>query len=205
MCSSSGGITIVRTKSLFVGVALSLLVPVLALAEAKTYKVNGPHSNVSFTIRHFVSEVEGRFTDFEGAIKYDPAAVANDTVSFTIKSTSISTDNEDRNKHLRSADFFEVEKYPTLSFTSTSVTQKDPKTLDVTGDFTLHGVTKKITIPVTVMGISKSSKGDKAGFKSTFSINRKDYGVVWNRALDGGGAMLGDDVSITILVEADGQ
>ncbi len=96
-------------------------------------------------------------------------------------------------------------KYPTLSFTSTSVKARDAKTLDVTGDFTLHGVTKQITIPVTVMGVIKTQQGEKAGFSTNFSINRIDYGVKWNRAFEGGGAMLGDEVNISIRVEADRQ
>jgi polyisoprenoid-binding protein YceI len=195
----------VRTKSLIAGLALALLLPALALAEAKTYKVNGPHSSLNFTVRHFVSEVDGRFTDFEGVIKYDKDNPANDSVSFTAKAESIKTDNDGRDKDLRSATFFDVEKFPTLSFTSTKVTQKDANTLEVTGDFTLHGVTKQITIPVTVLGTVKVQKGEKAGFRSTFTINRKDYGVTWNKVLDGGGTMLGDDVTNTIKVEADSQ
>jgi polyisoprenoid-binding protein YceI len=195
----------VRMKNLLAGLALTLLLPVWAFAEAKTYKVNGPHSSLNFSIRHFVSEVDGRFGEFEGSIKYDKDNPANDAVSFTVKSASINTDNDARNKHLRSADFFDVEKYPTLSFTSTKISAKDANTLEVTGDFTLHGVTKQITVPVTVLGTLKSQQGEKAGFRSTFTINRKDYGVVWNKVLEGGGTMLGEEVTITIKVEADGQ
>jgi polyisoprenoid-binding protein YceI len=196
----------VRTKSCAVAFTLALLLlPVLAAAEAVTYKVNPPHSAVTFTIRHFVSEVEGRFKDFAGTIKYDKDNPAASSVQFTVQSASISTDNADRDKHLSSPDFFDVQKFSTISFTSTSVKAKDPKTLDVTGDFTMKGVTKKITIPVTVQGSLKTPQGEKAGFKTTFGVNRMDYGVSWNRAVEGGGAMLGDNVDISVRVESDRQ
>ena len=189
----------VRTKTSLVAVTLALALPLLALAEPASFKVNGPHSGVGFTIRHFVSEVEGRFTSFEGMIKYDAANAANDSVSFTVKSASIATDNEGRDKDLRSANYFDVEKYPTLTFTSTAVTKKDDKTIDVAGDFTLHGVTKHLTIPVTILGTAKTPQGEKAGFRASFTIDRKDYGV------SSGSPVVGDDVNITIRVEADHQ
>jgi polyisoprenoid-binding protein YceI len=195
----------VRTKSCVQALTLALLLPTLAAAEAAAYKVNAPHSGVTFTIRHFVSEVEGRFKDFAGTIKYDKDNPANSSVQFTVQTASINTDNADRDKHLSSPDFFDVAKFPTISFTSTGVKAKDAKTLDVTGDFTMKGVTKRITIPVTVQGAMKTPQGEKAGFRTTFSVNRMDYGVSWNRAVEGGGAMLGDNVDISVRVEADHQ
>jgi polyisoprenoid-binding protein YceI len=195
----------VRTKIHALALTLALSLPALAVAEPATYKVNQAHSSVGFTIRHFVSDVDGRFKDFGGAIKYDKDNPANSTVQFTVQAASISTDNADRDKHLSSPDFFDVAKYPTLSFTSTSVKPRDAKTLDVTGDFTMHGVTKRITIPVTVQGAVKTPQGEKAGFRTNFSVNRMDYGVAWNRAIEGGGAMLGDNVDINVRTEADRQ
>jgi polyisoprenoid-binding protein YceI len=195
----------VRTKTSVLVLTLALLLPVLAAAEPATYKVNQAHSSVGFTIRHFVSDVDGRFKDFGGAIKYDKDNPANSSVQFTVQAASINTDNPDRDKHLSSPDFFDVQKFPTLSFTSTSVKARDAKTLDVTGDFTLHGVTKRITIPVTVQGAIKTPQGEKAGFRTSFNVNRMDYGVAWNRAIEGGGAMLGDNVDISVRTEADRQ
>ncbi|HJX27833.1 MAG TPA: YceI family protein [Thermoanaerobaculia bacterium] len=179
------------------------LAPVLAAAEPVTYKVDADHSGVSFSIRHFVSNTPGRFKDFDGTIKYDKAAPATSSVEFTIQAASIDTANADRDEHLRGADFFDVQKFPTLTFVSTGVTPKDADTLEVTGDLTMHGVTKKITIPVEVLGAVKTPNGEKAGFETTFTVNRKDYGIVWNRMLDAT-SVLGEDVKITVNIEANG-
>ncbi|HVR96285.1 MAG TPA: YceI family protein [Thermoanaerobaculia bacterium] len=185
--------------------ALGLLLPALAFAEPLTYKVDTSHSGVNFTIRHFVSNVSGRFKDFDGTVKYDKQNPAASSVNFTVRAASIDTGNDDRDEHLRSPDFFNVQKNPTWSFSSTEVKAKDANTLDVTGDLTLNGVTKKVTIPVQVLGSMKTPRGEKAGFETSFTVNRKDYGVVWNRVLDAGGTVLGDDVKIVISVEADSQ
>ncbi len=176
-----------------------------AAAAPVTYKVDTDHSGVNFTIRHFVTNVPGRFKDFGGEVRYDRQNPAASSVAFSIQAASIDTDNADRDNHLRSADFFDTEKFPTLSFTSTAVQAKDADTLEVTGDLTLHGVTRKITIPVEVLGTVATPRGEKAGFEASFTLNRKDYGITWNRALDAGGAILGEDVKVTIAIEADRQ
>jgi len=194
----------VQTKTLVQAFSLALLLPALAAAEPATYKVDSSHSAVSFTIRHFVSNVPGRFKDFEGAIKHDKQKPEASSVNFTVQAASIDTANNDRDEHLRGADFFDVQKYPTLSFTSTSVKAKDANNLEVTGDMTMHGVTKRITIPVEFLGAVKGPRGEKAGFETTFTLNRKDYGIVWNRVLDAG-PVLSDDVRVTISIEADRQ
>lgn len=193
-----------QTKTLVQAFSLALLLPALAAAEPATYKVDSSHSAVSFTIRHFVSNVPGRFKDFEGAIKHDKQKPEASSVNFTVQAASIDTANNDRDEHLRGADFFDVQKYPTLSFTSTSVKAKDANNLEVTGDMTMHGVTKRITIPVEFLGAVKGPRGEKAGFETTFTLNRKDYGIVWNRVLDAG-PVLSDDVRVTISIEADRQ
>jgi polyisoprenoid-binding protein YceI len=149
--------------------------------------------------------VSGRFKDFDGVIKYDKANPAASSVSFTVQAKSIDTDNDDRDNHLRSPDFFEAEKFPTLTFTSTSVKAAGADTLEVTGDLTIKGVTKKVTIPVDVLGSVKTPRGEKAGFETSFKLDRKEYGITWNRALDTGGAVLGDDVKVNISIEADRQ
>ncbi|HXO22444.1 MAG TPA: YceI family protein [Thermoanaerobaculia bacterium] len=184
---------------------LALALPALAAAAPATYKVDSDHSSVGFSVRHFVSTVPGRFKDFEGTIKYDKQNPAVSSVAFTVQAASIDTDNNDRNNHLKSPDFFDVQKFPTLSFTSTAVQAKDANTLNVTGDLTIHGVTKKVTIPVSVLGSIKTPKGEKAGFETAFTVDRKEYGVQWNRVLDAGGTMLGDDVKITISIESNKQ
>jgi polyisoprenoid-binding protein YceI len=177
--------------------------PQAAAAQPGVFKVDPVHSSVAFSIRHFVSQVVGRFKDFAGTIRYDPQHPADSSVQFTVQAASIDTDNEARDKDLRSEHFFDVEKFPTLSFTSTKVTPKGANAFDVTGNLTIHGVTKAVTIPATLGGTLKSADGtQKAGFESVFTINRLDYGVRWNRAIEGGGTILGDDVHVTILVEA---
>jgi polyisoprenoid-binding protein YceI len=190
-------------KKASIAALILALAPALAVAEPVTYKVDADHSGVSFTIRHFVSNTPGRFKDFDGTIKYDKAAPATSSVEFTIQAASIDTANNDRDEHLRGADFFDVQKFPTLTFVSTGVTPRDADTLDVTGDLTMHGVTKRITIPVEVLGSVKTPNGEKAGFETTFTVNRKDYGIIWNRVLDSS-TVLGEDVKITVNIEANG-
>ena len=184
--------------------SLALLLPALAAAEPAIYKVDSDHSGVGFSIRHFVSNVSGRFRDFDGTIKYDKANPAASSVEFTVKAASIDTANNDRDEHLRSKDFFDVQKFPTLTFTSTKVVAKDANTLDVTGNLTMHGVTKPITIPVTLLGSVKTPKGEKAGFETNFKVDRKEYGITWNNVLDSG-PVLGDEVKVNIEVEANRQ
>ncbi|HEX3530345.1 MAG TPA: YceI family protein [Thermoanaerobaculia bacterium] len=190
-------------KTLFLLILLAL--PVLAAAEPTVYKVDPDHSGVGFSIRHFVSNVPGRFNDFEGTIRYDPQSPSTSSVELSVRTTSIDTGNNDRDEHLRSADFFDAQKFPALTFTSTGVTLKDAHTLEVTGDLTLHGVTRQITIPVQTLGAVKTPNGEKAGFETLFTLNRKDFGITWNRVLDAGGTVLGEDVKITIEIEASRQ
>jgi polyisoprenoid-binding protein YceI len=205
---------ILRTRALIQAISLTLLLSGLAAMSAMSamaaaapavYKVDPDHSGVGFTIRHFVSNVPGRFKDFDGLVKYDKQNPAASSVSFTAQAASIDTDNDDRDKHLRSPDFFDVEKFPTLTFTSTTVKAVDADTLEVTGDLTIKGVTKKVTVPVEVLGTVKGPRGEKAGFETAFKIDRKEYGINWNRVLDTGGAVLGDDVKISVSIEADRQ
>lgn len=191
-------------RNILYALSFALLLPALAMAEPVTYKVDADHSGVGFSIRHFVSNVSGRFRDFDGVIKYDKANPAASSVEFTVKAASIDTSNNDRDEHLRSKDFFDVQKFPTLTFTSTKVAAKDANTLDVTGNLTMHGVTKAITIPVTILGTVKTPKGEKAGFETNFKVDRKEYGITWNNVMDSG-PVLGDDVKVNIEIEANRQ
>jgi polyisoprenoid-binding protein YceI len=191
-------------RTLVSAVTLALALPALSLAAPVTYKVDADHSGVNFTIRHFVSNVPGLFKDYDGTIVYDKDNPGSSKVEFTIQAASIDTGNADRDKHLRSADFFDVEKFPTLTFTSSQVKAQDNDTLEVTGDLTMHGVTKRVTLPVDFLGTVKTPNGEKAGFETHFTVNRKDYGIIWNRVMDAG-PVLGEDVKVTISVEADRQ
>lgn len=169
---------------------------------ADTYAVDPTHSSVTFKIRHMMSKVTGRFGDFSGTITLDQEHPENASVDFTINAASIDTDNDRRNAHLRSEDFFDVEKYPEMTFKSTKIEKTGENAYDVTGDFTMHGVTKSITIPVDILGFGTGMRGKPmAAFETNFKLNRKDYGVLWNRTLDTGGLLLGDDVQVDITLE----
>ena len=172
------------------------------LFAADTYTVDKNHSDASFQIRHFASKVRGQFADFEGTIQADPAQPALSTVSFKIKSASIDTHNADRDKHLRSPDFFDAEKCPDISFQSTKVTPTGKDKYDVAGTLTLHCVSKPMTIPVTYLGVAKDPGGnERASFEVVTKLNRKDFGMNWNKTLDAGGLMLSDDVDVEINLE----
>lgn len=189
-------------KKLFAALALSLLAAGLPALAADTYSVDKAHSEVSFRIRHLVTNVPGRFNDFSGTIVFDPAAPASSSVEFAIKATSIDTGNGNRDNHLRSADFFDVEKFPEITFKSSAVKEVSKNRYQVTGAFTMHGVTKTIILPVEFLGEAKMRDTVKAGFSAETIINRKDYGIVWNNPLETGGTILGEDVSISINLEA---
>jgi polyisoprenoid-binding protein YceI len=188
-------------RKLFAAAALVTLAALPLAAE--TYSVDPGHSEVGFTIRHLVTNVRGRFNDFGGKVNMDPKNLPASSVEFHIKATSIDTAVADRDKHLRSADFFDVEKYPEISFKSESIKAAGKDKYDVTGTLTLHGVSKKVTLPVSFLGQAKDPwGGTRAGFETTTTINRKDYGIVWNKTMDAGSVMLGDDVKVDINIEA---
>ena len=188
---------------LILNVVAAVLVAASAFA-ADNFVVDKNHSEATFQVRHLVSRISGRFDDFSGAISVDQANPAASSVEFTIKTPSINTGVADRDKDLRSANFFEVEKYPEISFKSTSIKPSSRKDVyDVTGTFSMHGVTKSITLPVEFLGFIKDPRGNqRAGFTTHITLNRKDYGINWNRALDNGGTLLSDDVDVTVNIEA---
>ena len=160
------------------------------------------HSMASFKIRHLMAMVTGQFRDFDVAINIDKAAPEKSSVDFTVQAASIDTGQPSRDEHLRSPDFFEVTKYPTISFKSTSVVPKSKTSFDVTGDLTMHGVTKRITLPVSFLGFGKDPRGvEKGGFEIETTLDRKEYNITWNRVLDEGGLLLGDEVKVTINLE----
>lgn len=189
-----------RTPSL-TALALALLA---GTSQAETYTVDKAHSEVLFSVRHMgVSRVTGRFNDFAGTITGDPAKPETSSVEFTIKATSIDTNDAGRDKHLRSADFFDVEKHPEITFKGSKITAKGQNKYDVAGTLTMHGVSKEVTLPVTMAGPVKDPRGnEKVGFETTLPLNRKDYGITWNRALDAGGVVVSDEVQVTVNLEA---
>ena len=189
-------------KRLFI-LTLAVLISAAAFA-ADSFVIDKNHSEAIFQVRHMVSRVSGRFDDFGGTINVDRANPSVSSVEFTIKAPSIDTGVADRDKHLRSADFFDAEKYPEITFKSTAIKPSGRKDVyDVTGTFTMRGVTKTITLPVEFLGFIKDPRGnERAGFSTHTTLNRKDYGINWNRALDNGGTLLSDDVDVTVNIEA---
>ncbi len=178
------------------------LLAVAGFTAAGTYTIDPVHSDVSFKVRHLVSKTSGQFTDFDGTIVVDFGNLDASSVIFTIKTASINTKNEDRDNHLRSGDFFDAETYPEITFTSSKITKSGAQSFAVTGTLTMHGVSQTVTLPVTFLGEIKGPRGGTvAGFEIETDLDRKDYGIVWNKALDAGGMILGDEIDITINLE----
>ena len=185
----------------FVLVHTLFILLLCTISSAEIFVVDRTHSSVGFSIRHLLSRVHGRFTDFSGTIRYDEKKPEETIIDFEIKAMSIATDNDDRDKHLRGADFFNVDTFQTMTFKSSNVTQNE-KGISVTGSLTIHGVTKTVTIPIEVLGVQKSAERSIAGFASEFTIDRKEFGIIWNRPLDWGGTLLSDDVKIFVEIES---
>jgi polyisoprenoid-binding protein YceI len=191
-------------KSLFLAVALTFLTSVQGV-RAETYEIDPGHSSATFSIRHIFSQVKGRFTQMSGSITYDPKEPEKSSVTARIVAASINTDHERRDTHLKSADFFEVEKYPDITFQSQGVKKEGEKLL-MTGVLNMRGVEKEVTLDVEVLGVGPGTRGrTAAGFEATVTLNRKDFGINWNRALDQGGFVLGDEVKVTLSIEAYAQ
>jgi polyisoprenoid-binding protein YceI len=172
-------------------------------ATTTTYAIDKAHSEVTFQVRHLLTKVRGRFSEFEGTLEYDDQNPEKSSVSVTIHATSIDTNEKDRDTHLRSADFFEVEKFGTLTFKSTRVTRKSGDNYDVAGDLTIHGVTRPVTLAATHLGKAKDPWGnERIAFEAETTINRKDFGLLWNAALETGGFLVGDDVKISLSIQA---
>jgi polyisoprenoid-binding protein YceI len=183
-------------------VALAAVLAASPAFAAETFVIDKGHSEVGFQIRHMMSKVRGRFNEFEGRIVADRARPEVSSVELTIQATSIDTANPNRDKDLRGADFFDVEKHPTITFKSTRITPKGKDSYDVTGTLTMRRVSKEVTLPVTFLGFMKNMRGvEAAGFETAVTLNRKDFGITWNRALDAGGVLLGDEVYVSINLE----
>lgn len=166
-----------------------------------TYEIDTVHSNVGFKVRHLVSKVSGDFKDFNGTFVVDFENLDRSSVDFKITTASIDTKNEKRDQHLRSADFFDVETYPEITFKSSKITRVDDDTFAVAGTLTMRGVSRDVTLMVDFLGEIEAMGGVRAGYELSTTVNRKDYGISWNRALDTGGFVLGDDVEVDIALE----
>lgn len=193
-----------KIRQLIAGAALTALALSPSFAASEVYKIDGAHSQVNFSIRHLVSRVQGRFRTVGGEITLDKDNLAASKVTAEIDSTTIDTSNEKRDAHLKSDDFFKTEKNPKITFVSTGATATSKDKVSLTGNLTMAGVTKPVTLDVTINGFMPDMRpgGQRAGFEARTKVNRQDFGINWNRTLDQGGVVLGDDVDITITVEA---
>jgi polyisoprenoid-binding protein YceI len=173
-----------------------------AHAEMARYDVDPEHSTIEFRVAHMViSKTTGHFKDYSGFIEMDPEAQTVKTIEATIKTASVNTNHEKRDTHLRTADFFDAEKYPTMTYTLKQY-HKNGEHYTAVGDLTLRGVTKELTLTGNFNGITKDPWGNvRAGFNAEGKLNRKDFGMVWNKALDSGGLVVGDDVYIKLDIE----
>lgn len=174
-----------------------------APSAVRTFQIDKAHSEALFQVRHLITKVHGRFSDFAGTIEYDQEQPSRSKVHFTIEASSIDTNEAKRDAHLRSADFFAADEFPQLTFTSTKIAPRGKDLYDVAGDLTIRGVTKQVILPVTYLGTAKDPWGnEKLAFETETTINRKDFGLNWNAALETGGFLVGDEVKVSLSIQA---
>lgn len=168
------------------------------------YNIDPAHSTIGFSIRHYeINWVSGRFKDFKGSIRYDEADATKSSVEFTAKIESIDTGIEARDKHLRTADFFDAAKYPEMTFKSTRIERKGKDSYVLYGDLTLKGVTKPVSLPFTITGAIKDQRGNtRFGISAQTKINRRDYGITYGSTMTNGGLDIGNEVNIDLQLEA---
>ncbi|MCG7346369.1 YceI family protein [Sporosarcina sp. ACRSL] len=169
-----------------------------------TWNVDAAHTSVGFSVKHMmVSKVKGSFAGVEGTIEGNPEDLTDAKINFTIDANTINTNAADRDNHLRSADFFETEKFPHLTFVSTNIVKTDEDEYEVTGDLTIKDVTKQVTFEAEFEGIGTNPWGVQvAAFEVEGKISRKDFGLTWNQALEAGGVLVGDEIKISIDLQA---
>ena len=191
------------TRSILFAVAAVSLVASPAFAKPTAWDIDSSHSSVTFSVRHMmVSNVKGEFGKITGAVSYDADKPETSTVDATVDATTINTRDPKRDGHLKSPDFFDVAKFPTLTFKSKKVA-KAGTGLKLTGDLTMHGVTKEVTFDVTgpVAPIKDGFGGVRSGATATTKVNRKDFGLTWNKAMEAGGVLVGEDIAVTLELE----
>jgi polyisoprenoid-binding protein YceI len=196
------------TRKFFLAAAVAVAVTVLpagqALAQPATWTIDSAHSSAQFSVRHMmVSNVRGEFTSTKGTVRWDGRDLSTAVVEATIDAASIDTREPKRDAHLRSADFFDVEKFPTLTFKSTKVEPAGAGKLRMAGSLTMHGVTRQVVFDLDgpTPAIKDNRGNQRAGASATATISRKDFGLVWNSTLETGGVVVGDEVKITLDVE----
>ena len=184
--------------------ALAILFVPSAVHSAQTYQIDPAHSSIVFSVAHLmVSRTTGVFREFSGEIAFSPDDLAGSFVRVTVPVSGIDTRHEARDEHLRKTDFFDAEHFPEIIFVSREITSKEEGRYDVTGDMTLRGVTKEVVIPVQVLGpvLHPFGKGDVLGISAKFQVDRREYGLTWNRIMDNGGVLLGDIVDVEVNFE----
>jgi polyisoprenoid-binding protein YceI len=191
-------------RNIIVSISTIIALALPTFAFATTWTIDPDHSNVGFKVRHLmVSNVKGTFEKHTGVVEINDKDITKSNVEVSIDTNSINTNVQKRDEHLRSAEFFDVAKYPTMTFVSKKVAKAGKDKLKVTGDLTLHGITK--TVVLDVEGPSKESKDPwgniRKGATATTKINRKDFGLVWNAALETGGVAVGEEITITLEIE----
>ncbi len=171
--------------------------------QAADWNLDQVHSAIEFSVRHLaISKVKGKFKEFTAKMVFDGKAVENGSVEFTIQVASLDSDNEKRDNHLKSSDFFAAEENPTITFKSKKVTAIKDGKFQITGDMTMRGVTKEVTFDCELNGVIDDPRmGSRAGFSAETTINRQDFGVSWSKTLDAGGLLVGNDVKLTLELE----
>ncbi len=168
------------------------------------YNIDTSHSLIEFSVKHrMVTTVKGRFTKFQGNVEIDEATPANSKVDVSIQTASITTGDDGRDGHLRGGDFFDAEKYPTISFSSKTIEALGGEKYRVTGDLTMHGVTRPISFDITREGVTKNMQGKTLqAFSANLALSRKEFGLEWNVALESGGLLVSDQVKISLEIQA---
>lgn len=191
-------------KHTFAAILALFTLALPAIAAASTWTIDPEHSYVGFKIRHLmVSNVKGNFTTFNGTVELDDKDVAKSKVAVKIDTNSVDTNVQKRDEHLRSADFLDVAKYPAMTFTSKKIAQNGKDRLAITGDLTLRGVTREVVLDAEALSPEiKDPWGNiRRGTSATTTIDRKDFGLIWNAALENGGVMIGEEVVILLEIE----
>ena len=191
-----------QTPRLFLALAATLALNTGLRAQSAKWAVDKAHSNVKFTVTHMaISEVDGSFRAFDGSLESTKPDFSDARIQFSIEATSVSTENENRDNHLRGDDFFNAAQFPKISFTSTSMKPLGGNKYQLTGNMTVRDVTKTVTWDVTYGGIMSTQRGRKAGFKAKATINRFDYNLKWNRATEAGGLVVGENVDVVLNIQ----
>jgi polyisoprenoid-binding protein YceI len=197
-------VKVIRVARWTAGLALAICAGAMS-AQGAQWKIDPMHSDAGFAIKHMsISTVHGSFHGVSGVVRFDPADVAKSGVEATIDVASVDTGVAPRDNHLKSPDFFDVAKFPTMTFKSTSV-RKSGEGFEIVGDLTLHGVTKQVVLRLDEIGNAEPGMDGKSmhrGFTATTTINRKDFGLTWNGTLKSGDAVVGDEVRIELDIEA---